>query len=56
MGSFVSKMTSKASTTTEKTETVTGPQPFRHYAQAQTKFSPPLIANNNAFLGDVFSK
>ena len=29
---------------------------FQHYANAQEKFQPPLIANNNAFLGDVFSR
>ncbi|KAF2257365.1 putative ethanolamine utilization protein [Trematosphaeria pertusa] len=26
-----------------------------HYAAAQTSFKPPLIANENAYLGDVFS-
>jgi len=29
------------------------PLAFTHYAQAQTEFKPPLIANENAFLGDV---
>ncbi|KAI9652884.1 MAG: hypothetical protein M1831_006313 [Alyxoria varia] len=29
--------------------------PMKHYAQAQTTFKPPLIANDNAFLGDVFT-
>ncbi|KAL8907108.1 MAG: hypothetical protein Q9207_001600 [Kuettlingeria erythrocarpa] len=29
--------------------------PFSYYQQAQSSFKPPLIANNNAFLGDVFS-
>ena len=29
---------------------------FQHYANAQEQFQPPLIANNNAFLGDVFSR
>ncbi|KAL8802362.1 MAG: hypothetical protein Q9182_003851 [Xanthomendoza sp. 2 TL-2023] len=29
--------------------------PFSYYANAQSEFKPPLIANNNAFLGDVFS-
>lgn len=28
---------------------------FQHYANAQSNFKPPLIANDNAFLGDVFS-
>ncbi|RJE17638.1 ethanolamine utilization protein EutQ [Aspergillus sclerotialis] len=31
------------------------PTPFTHYAQAQSTFKPPLIANENAFLGDVLS-
>ncbi|KAH7258439.1 hypothetical protein FSOLCH5_007393 [Fusarium solani] len=26
---------------------------FQHYAQAQTKYEVPLLANENAFLGDV---
>jgi uncharacterized cupin superfamily protein len=26
---------------------------FTHYAKAQTEFKPPLIANENAYLGDV---
>ena len=34
----------------------TTPSAFQHYANAQGKFQPPLIANNNAFLGDVFSR
>ncbi|KAL8853802.1 MAG: hypothetical protein Q9221_001445 [Calogaya cf. arnoldii] len=29
--------------------------PFSYYANAQSEFKPPLIANDNAFLGDVFS-
>jgi len=31
------------------------PIKFTHYAGAQTSFKPPLIANENAFLGDVSS-
>lgn len=31
------------------TETV----PFTYFAQAQTTFKPPLIANENAYLGDI---
>lgn len=48
MGSLLSK-TSKMST--EKPTTFA----FKHYPQAQTKFQPPLIANENAFLGDVYT-
>ncbi|KAL3417204.1 ethanolamine utilization protein [Phlyctema vagabunda] len=29
------------------------PLAFQYHAQAQTSFKPPLIANENAFLGDV---
>ncbi|CAO1598892.1 hypothetical protein XANCAGTX0491_002648 [Xanthoria calcicola] len=29
--------------------------PFSYFAGAQFEFKPPLIANGNAFLGDVFS-
>ena len=29
---------------------------FQHYASAQSDFTPPLIANDNAFLDDVFSR
>ncbi|KAL8981990.1 MAG: hypothetical protein Q9205_003385, partial [Flavoplaca limonia] len=29
--------------------------PFSYFANAQSEFKPPLIANGNAFLGDVFS-
>ncbi|KZP06608.1 ethanolamine utilization protein-like protein [Athelia psychrophila] len=31
------------------------PQPFTHLSKAQSTFKPPLIANENAFLGDVAS-
>ena len=29
--------------------------PMKHHAQAQKDFKPPLLANENAYLGDVFS-
>ncbi|KAJ5203762.1 ethanolamine utilization protein (EutQ) [Penicillium cinerascens] len=29
--------------------------PFTYHAKAQSTFKPPLIANENAFLGDVIS-
>lgn len=29
---------------------------FTYYAKAQSTFKPPLIANENAFLGDVISR
>jgi ethanolamine utilization protein EutQ (cupin superfamily) len=49
MGSLLSKpKISKASP-----EKAMAPLAFTHYSQAQTEFKPPLIANENAFLGDV---
>jgi hypothetical protein len=32
------------------------PLGMHHYPKAQTDFKPPLIANENAYLGDVFSR
>ncbi|KAF7970941.1 hypothetical protein HWV62_22594 [Athelia sp. TMB] len=32
------------------------PAAFRHLPKAQSTFNPPLIANENAFLGDVMSR
>lgn len=29
---------------------------MHHYPNAQKEFKPPLIANENAYLGDVFSR
>ncbi|OTA69627.1 putative ethanolamine utilization protein [Hypoxylon sp. EC38] len=48
MGSFISK---NKSGTGSKT---TGPVPMTYYAKAQS-VKPPLIANENAYLGDVSS-
>ncbi|KAJ5110061.1 hypothetical protein N7532_002706 [Penicillium argentinense] len=31
------------------------PTPMKYYAKAQSTFKPPLVANENAFLGDVSS-
>ena len=54
MGNFLSKGTSTKSAPTEKM--ATGPAAFKHYAKAQSSFKPPLIANENAYLGDVYSR
>jgi hypothetical protein len=58
MGSFTSKLSKKSSkpstSTTEKMSD--SPVGFTHFAKAQSTFKPPLIANENAFLGDVVSK
>ncbi len=32
-----------------------GSQAFQHFKNAQKEFKPPLIANENAYLGDVVS-
>ena len=32
------------------------PVALNYYGKAQKEFKPPLIANENAFLGDVFSR
>ncbi|KAK2733672.1 hypothetical protein FQN55_003179 [Onygenales sp. PD_40] len=33
---------------------MSAPTAFKYHAKAQSTFKPPLIANENAFLGDVF--
>ncbi len=54
MGNLLSKATSTISPSSEKMST--GPAAFKHYAKAQSSFKPPLIANENAYLGDVYSR
>jgi uncharacterized cupin superfamily protein len=51
MGSLLSKATSRHSSNPEKS--AMAPATFTHYPSAQTTFQPPLIANENAFLGDI---
>lgn len=51
MGSFLSKTKSLTSSGPEKS--TMSPSAFTHYAGAQKEFKPPLIANENAFLGDI---
>jgi len=54
MGSLLSKTKSSSSPPPEKKPSSTmAPIAFSHFAGAQTSFKPPLIANENAFLGDV---
>lgn len=36
-------------------KTKMAPVTFEYHEQAQKTFKPPLIANENAFLGDVFT-
>jgi uncharacterized cupin superfamily protein len=52
MGSLLSKTKHSKSSTPENSKTMASPA-FKHYASAQTAFKPPLIANENAFLGDI---
>ena len=66
MGATISRLKNKASppsvekmstaTETETESATTMAQAFQHYAQAQSSFKPPMIANGNAFLGDVFTR
>ena len=51
MGSLLSK--TKPSKTNIPETSAMSPVKFTHYAGAQTEFKPPLIANENAFLGDI---
>lgn len=39
----------------DKAGATTEPVAMNYYGNAQTEFKPPLIANENAFLGDVAS-
>lgn len=62
MGSLLSTVKQKTSpsATNETTAFAMGsssPETFKHYANAQTEFTKtlPLIGNENAFLGDIFS-
>jgi ethanolamine utilization protein EutQ (cupin superfamily) len=53
MGSLLSKTSSKISSKSKPAEKMASPAKFTHYAGAQTEFKPPLIANENAYLGDI---
>jgi len=46
------KSSSRTPTTPEKKPTMSE-LAFKHFAGAQTEFKPPLIANENAYLGDI---
>ena len=52
MGSFLSKTKSSLKSPAPEKSTM-APLAFTQFVQAQTEFKPPLIANENAFLGDV---
>jgi hypothetical protein len=53
MGNFLSKAKTATSAASEK---MSGPAAFKHYSKAQSTFKPPLIANENAYLGDIYSR
>jgi ethanolamine utilization protein EutQ (cupin superfamily) len=54
MGALLSKAkSSKSSPTTLEKKPTMSDLAFKHFAGAQTSFKPPLIANENAFLGDI---
>jgi uncharacterized cupin superfamily protein len=53
MGNFLSKLKATDSGASEK---MSGPAAFKHYSKAQSTFKPPLIANENAYLGDIYSR
>ncbi len=64
MGSLLSSLKKTASTSSNEKATPTAtkmgstePLAFQHYANAQTEFTKtlPLIANENAYLKDVFT-
>lgn len=52
MGSFLSR-TKSSKTPADEPSKPAEPAPFKHFSQAQTEFKLPLIANENAFLGDL---
>lgn len=57
MGSFLSRISpSHHRKTTSAQESKMAPVAFNYYGKAQSTYKPPLIANENAFLGDVFSR
>lgn len=57
MGSLLSKTASKPPQPEKSSPSITtmSPATFTHFAGAQTTFNPPLIANENAYLGDIAS-
>lgn len=58
MGSFLSKIKSKKSPSeneTKETKMAT-PIAMNYFEKAQSTFKPPLIANENAFLGDIATR
>jgi hypothetical protein len=58
MGNLISNLKPSLSTSTTRSEKeMAAEKPaFKQYSQAQSTFKPPLIANENAYLGDVYSR
>jgi hypothetical protein len=49
-------MSSNNKSTTTAKEAKMAPVGMTYYEKAQSTFKPPLIANENAFLGDISSR
>jgi hypothetical protein len=57
MGGILSRVSSNTKTTgTATTEAKMGPIAMTYFEKAQSTFKPPLIANENAFLGDIATR
>lgn len=57
MGGILSRVSgSKNITTAAREEAKMAPIAMNYFGQAQSTFKPPLIANENAFLGDIASR
>lgn len=54
MGSLLSRVSNSNKTSAK--ETKMAPLAMTYYEKAQSTFKPPLIANENAFLGDISSR
>jgi uncharacterized cupin superfamily protein len=54
MGGLTSKV--KATSAFSKSKKMSSPVAMTHFPKCQSTFKPPLIANENAYLGDVASR
>lgn len=56
MGSTVSLASASRKRSASRDPSKMFPVAFNYYAKAQSTFTPPLIANENAYLGDIYSR
>jgi hypothetical protein len=56
MGNVFSNLRSSKIILPTQSEKMSERAAFKHYSKAQSSFKPPLIANENAYLGDVYSR